>query len=227
MSTVLIKGGRVLDGTGAAAFEGDVLLEDDRIEAILPRGEETPSVDQVLDASGCMVSPGFIDMHSHADWTLALANHEALMKITLEQGVTTVVAGNCGFSPAPVAPDGPGSAEGSLVAMLVEEPLDFTWRTMGEFLDRVDANRPLVNMAELVGHASVRAAASARPRGAMPPEDLERCLDQARRSFHQGACGLSFGLGYDPGMYSPLRSWRPSAGWPPRPGSPSPFTSRL
>ena len=150
MATVLIKGGRVLDGTGAAAFEGDVLVEDDRIAAVLPRGEGTPSDAQVLDASGCMVSPGFIDMHSHADWRLALADHEALMKITLEQGVTSVVAGNCGFSPAPVAPGGPASAEAPLVAMLAEEPLDFTWRTMGEFLDQVDKNGPVVNGQQVV-----------------------------------------------------------------------------
>jgi N-acyl-D-aspartate/D-glutamate deacylase len=112
MTTVLIKGGRVLDGTGAAAFEGDVLLEGDRIAGLLRRGEEVPAADRVVDASGCLVSPGFIDMHSHADWTLALADHDAWMKITLEQGVTSVVAGNCGFSPAPVAPGGPGDAEG-------------------------------------------------------------------------------------------------------------------
>jgi N-acyl-D-amino-acid deacylase len=151
-----------------------------------------------------MVSPGFIDMHSHADWTLALADHEAQMKITLEQGVTSVVAGNCGFSPAPVAPAGPSDEEGSLMAMLVEEPIDFSWRSMGEFLDRVDERAPLVNMAELVGHASIRSAASARRRGAMPAAELDRCLAEARRCLEEGACGLSFGLGYDPGMYSPL-----------------------
>jgi N-acyl-D-amino-acid deacylase len=204
MATWLIQGGRILDGTGAAAFDGDVLLEGDRIAAVLPRGEASPSADRVLDASGCMVSPGFIDMHSHADWTLALADHEAWMKITLEQGVTSVVAGNCGFSPAPVAPGGPGSAEGSLVSLLVEEPLDFSWRSMGEFLDHLEGNGLVVNMAELVGHASLRAAGSARARGAMPPHELERCLAEARRSLDEGAFGLSFGLGYDPGMYSPL-----------------------
>jgi N-acyl-D-amino-acid deacylase len=204
MATVLIKGGRILDGTGAAAFEGDLLLEGDRIAAVVPRGAATPAAARVLDASGAVVSPGFIDMHSHADWTLALADHDQWMRITLEQGVTSVVAGNCGFSPAPVAPGGPGSAEGSLVAMLVEEPLDWSWRSMGEFLQHVDENGPVVNMAELAGHASLRAAASARARGAMPPDELGRSLDEARRCLDEGACGLSFGLGYDPGMYSPL-----------------------
>jgi N-acyl-D-amino-acid deacylase len=204
MATTLIKGGRVLDGTGAAAVEGDVLLEGDRIAGILRRGEDAPSVDRVLDASGCMVAPGVIDMHSHADWTLALADHDAWMKITLEQGVTSVVGGNCGFSPAPVAPAGPGSAEGSLVAMLAEEPLELSWHSMGEFLDHLDKNGPVVNMAELVGHASLRAAVGARARGAMPPDELGRSLEEARRCLDEGACGLSFGLGYDPGMYSPL-----------------------
>jgi N-acyl-D-amino-acid deacylase len=203
MTTLLIKGGMVVDGTGAAAREADVLVEDDRIAALVAKGEGTPSADQVFDASGCMVSPGFIDMHSHADWALPVPDHEEL-KVTLEQGVTTVVAGNCGFSPAPVARGGPGPAEGSLMELLLDQPLGFTWHTMGEFLGQLEENGLLVNMAELVGHASLRAAASARARGAMPPQELERCLEEARRSLDEGACGLSFGLGYDPGMYSPL-----------------------
>ena len=204
MSKVLIQGGMVLDGTGAAAYQGDVLLEGDRIAALLPRGEDAPSADRVLDATGCMVSPGFIDMHSHADWMLGIPDHDEWMKITLEQGVTSVVAGNCGFSPAPVAPEGPRAEEGSLVAMLSGGAPEYGWRTMGEFLGHVEKNGPVVNMAELVGHASLRSAASARRRGAMPPHELERCLEEARRSLDEGACGLSFGLGYDPGMYSPL-----------------------
>jgi N-acyl-D-amino-acid deacylase len=207
MATLLIQGGRVLDGTGRASCEAEVLIEGDRIAGLVPRGERPPAADRVIDATGCMVAPGFIDMHSHADWVLPLASHDSLMKTLLEQGVTSVVGGNCGFSPAPLAaaaPGGEGRPGGSMMTMLVPEPLEPSWHGMGEFLDHVEKNGLVVNMAELVGHGSLRAAASETLRGAMPPHEVERCLEATRSSLDEGACGLSFGLGYDPGMYSPL-----------------------
>jgi len=75
---------------------------------------------------------------------------------------------------------------------------------MAEFLDRVQETGPIVNMAELVGHAAIRYSTADTVRGAMNREELNKCLDSTRQAFDEGACGLSFGLGYDPGMYSPL-----------------------
>ena len=75
---------------------------------------------------------------------------------------------------------------------------------MGEFLDRLSSIKPVLNVAELVGHSTVRVAGSHTRRGAMKPGELATCLDAVRKSFDDGAYGLSFGLGYDPGMYSPL-----------------------
>lgn len=74
---------------------------------------------------------------------------------------------------------------------------------MGQFLDRIEETEPIVNLAELVGHGTVRIAAAKKRRGAMRPDELEDCLDKVERSLDEGACGLSFGLGYEPGMYSP------------------------
>ena len=122
----------------------------------------------------------------------------------LEQGVTTVVAGNCGFSPAPVRRSRLDLLDESLAAMLAGGRLGYDWTSMGGFLERVEKSDPVVNLAELVGHSSVRFATSDTRRGPMPSDELMRCLDEVRRSFDEGACGLSFGLGYDPAMYSPL-----------------------
>jgi len=202
MTTILLRDGKIIDGTGSAAYDGSLLIEDDKIKAVLKKGEEPPSTDAVVDATGCVISPGFIDMHSHSDWLIPLDDHHKLLKHSLEQGITTIVAGNCGFSPAPI---GPGSSELiAMMDMLREKPLDYSWKSMGEFLDRVEEEEPVLNLAELTGHASVRLAVSPERRGGMSPEDLKKSLDELRRSFDEGACGLSLGLMYDPGLYSPL-----------------------
>lgn len=203
MGTTLLRGGRVIDGTGDAGFDGHVLVEDDRIKAVLREGEELPAADTVIDAAGCVVSPGFIDMHSHADWLLPLAEHPGLLRPLIEQGVTTLVTGNCGFSPAPFS-EGARRMMRALPAILSDRPFDFTWKSMAEFLDHLEEVGPALNTAQVVGHATVRYAAADTLRGVLRPDELERCLDQVRRALDEGACGLSFGLGYDPGMYSPL-----------------------
>ena len=142
-------------------------------------------------------------MHSHADWVLPLAHHAPILKCLVEQGITTVVAGNCGISPAPMTPDARARTE-VLASIVTAGALDYSWRSMAEYLTHVAHQRPLVNIAQLVGHATVRYANSRRDRGDMNPQDLERCLKSTRQALAEGACGLSFGLGYDPGMYASL-----------------------
>ncbi len=202
MSTTLIKSGRIIDGTGRNSFDGHVLIRDDTIDDVLPSGAAPPLTDEVIDASGQAVCPGFIDVHSHADWLLPLHDHHDLLACFPEQGITTVVSGNCGFSPAPYNPA--AAPAFSAMGLLLERPLDVAWCTMGQFLDTLDQTRPAVNVAELVGHSTVRLACARTRRGALVRKELAACLDTVRKSFDEGACGLSLGLGYDPGMYSPL-----------------------
>jgi N-acyl-D-amino-acid deacylase len=203
LATLLFRDGQVIDGTGGSAFKGHVLINDDRIGAVIPEGQEIPPTDEVIDADGCVIAPGFIDMHSHSDWMLWDDDHPAVLSCLLEQGVTTVVGGNCGFSPAPVRAETMELVRHHS-AMLADKPVDFAWTTVSEFLDHVDNTGPVLNLAQLVGHASVRSRAADTLRGAMKPQEQKSCLDEVRRAFDEGACGLSFGLGYDPGMYSPL-----------------------
>lgn len=202
MKTILIRSGRIIDGTGKAAFKGHVLMEGASIRDVFTEKSNLPEADEVIDASGFAVSPGFIDMHSHSDWVLPLEDHDELLKCLVEQGITTVVAGNCGFSPAPFN----ANAAHSIAALdpLLERPLNFTWQSMGQFLDTLDRDRLVVNLAELVGHSTLRVACANTRRGAMSPMELATCLDGVRKSFDEGACGLSFGLGYDPAMFSPI-----------------------
>jgi len=176
MTTICLQNGQLVDGAGRAAFKGHLLINGNRIEAVIPEGQELPPSDKVIDADGCVIAPGFIDMHSHTDWTLPHVEHPGALKCLLEQGVTTVVGGNCGFSPAPIRPETIDFIKHHC-AMLTDKPLDFTWCSMSEFLDHVDKTGPVLNMALQVGHASVRLKVSDSIRGAMAAHDQESCLN--------------------------------------------------
>ena len=202
--TVLIRNGSIIDGTGAPAFKGHVLIDGDVIRAVFKENGEQPTADAVIDATDCVIAPSFIDMHSHADWLMPSDGHPQLTQCLLEQGITTVVGGNCGFSPAPITEESVRLLRESPLQSIMSLPLDFQWRSMAEFLDRLSSTEPVLNIMQLVGHSTVRFALSDTVRGTMKPDELTRCLDAVRQSFDEGACGLSFGLGYDQGMYSPL-----------------------
>jgi len=202
MATIMLKGGTVVDGSGAPGFPADVLLADGSIRRI-SSDEALPAADAVLDCTGKVVAPGFVDMHSHIDFLMPSEQHEQLVASFLEQGVTTVVAGNCGLSPGPLDQVTRQRLE-SHASVILDHELDWSWGSLGEYLDLVDASRPAVNIAQLVGHAALRFAGSKVSRGNMGASDLRRCLSLAEEALDEGACGLSFGLGYDPGMYSSL-----------------------
>ena len=203
MDRTLLRSGLIVDGLGGPAFPGHVLLRCDRIESVLREGDATPEVARQIDATGCVIAPGFIDMHSHADWQLPLDDHPELLSSMLEQGVTTVVGGNCGISPAPLRRETLGRLH-DFASIARDRPFDYAWESFAEYLEQMGNGRPALNLAELVGHSTLRYAGSNTARGPMPGDELSSCLDHLRRSLEEGACGLSFGLGYDPGMYSPV-----------------------
>ncbi len=203
MSTTLISGGTIVDGTGGPGYTGHVLVEGDRIKGVLKQGEDLPQADTIIDISGMAISPGFIDMHSHSDWLLPLPDHPEPARQLIEQGVTTIVGGNCGISPAPVSEESFETVRKGLASIAIDRPFQRTWSSMSEFLNEVEKRKPALNMAELTGHATVRYLGASTRRGPMPASELENCARLVRESLAEGACGLSFGLGYDPGMYSP------------------------
>ena len=97
---IIIQNGKIVDGSGQKAYPADIGIENGRITEISP-GLEAES-QEAIDADGYIVSPGFIDMHSHADWVLPWKDHPQVLKCLVEQGITSVVGGNCGISPAPM-----------------------------------------------------------------------------------------------------------------------------
>src|SRR5688572_29100876 len=152
MLDVKIEGGTVVDGTGTVGGRTDVGIRDEVIVALGDLSRE--SAGRALNASGKVVTPGFIDMHSHSDWSL-WANRRAESKI--RQGVTTEVVGNCGFSPAPASTERLDDLRG--FALALPRGLDFRWRSIEEYLDAFDEHGTALNVVQLVGHGALRIAA--------------------------------------------------------------------
>jgi N-acyl-D-amino-acid deacylase len=199
--SLLIRGGSVIDGTGAAARRADVAIDGERIAAIGPdlRGE----AGRVIDATGQAVAPGFIDAHSHSDlFYFACPSAESKIR----QGVTTEVVGMCGFSQGPVRPGQEEVVRGWAGGIVGSDIyLDLRWETFRQYLDALASVRPAVNVAHLVGHGALRIAAMGfqdRPAEAGDLKGMEHLLGEA---MDAGAFGFSTGLVYAPSAYSDTR----------------------
>jgi N-acyl-D-amino-acid deacylase len=193
--SLLLRGGTVVDGTGAPGRPADVAVEGERIAAVGPG--LAGAADRVLDVTGRVVAPGFIDMHSHSDlFYLACPSAESKIR----QGVTTEVVGMCSFSPAPVRADQQALVKG-WVGGIGTTP-DLPWETFGQYLDVLRSVRPSVNVVHMVGHGAIRIAAmgfEARPAGTDDLRAMERLLGEA---MDAGAWGFSTGLVYPPSAYA-------------------------
>ena len=177
-TSTAIRGARVIDGTGRDGFIGDIVITGDRISVVGDAGEV--EAERTIDAEGRVVCPGFIDLHSHVDLVVDRFPRADGM---LRQGATTLVTGNCGLSPFPVL-DETGHA------------------TLDDFV-RATETLPLgVNIAPLIGHGAVRAAAMEDPSRVAGRGDIERMRKYVADAMGQGAFGMSTGLIYDPGRFS-------------------------
>jgi N-acyl-D-amino-acid deacylase len=190
---ILIRGGDVIDGTGAPARAADVAIRGGRIAAIEPG--RTEGAERVIDAHGRVVAPGFIDIHTHSDFTLPL-NTKAECKI--RQGVTTEVVGNCGFS---VAPALPGKVDMLRDYLSGSAP----WLTFEEtdFAGYMDAWPAIaVNTVMQVGHNTLRLMAMGMENRAPSDAELRHMQDMLAEGLEAGALGLSSGLFTAPGCFS-------------------------
>lgn len=197
MLDVLIRGGHVIEGSGEPAFAADVAIAGDRITAVGHVGEPAQ---RIIDADGLYVCPGFIDMHTHSDVKLlSEPAHEA--KIC--QGVTLELLGQDGLSYAPVT-DVVLEQLRSQLAGWNGDPMgfDWSWRTVGEYLDRLDRSGIAVNAAYLVPHGTLRLCAMGYDDRAPTVAELEHMKRLLVDGLEQGAVGLSAGLTYAPALYA-------------------------
>ena len=186
---LLIRDGAVIDGTGKAPLSADVAIKDGRIACVEPRWPGT--ADRVLEAAGLWVAPGFIDIHSHSDFTL-LADPRAMSSIA--QGVTLEVVGNCGHGCAPLVD--PTTAWMNVYGYAADYPID--WRSVGQYLERLQERRPAVNVLTLVPNGRLRLAVAGLVDRPSTPDELRRMKELLQASLEEGAFGFSTGLEYGP-----------------------------
>jgi N-acyl-D-aspartate/D-glutamate deacylase len=189
---LLIVGGHILDGSGSPWFEGSVAVKDGKIADVgrLPKA----SARRVIDATGLVVAPGFIDLHSHSDYTL-LVDGSAQSKI--RQGVTTEIIGESS-SAGPVL--GPDAAE--FDKTLQPLGLQRDWTTLGEYFARLERQGISVNIASHVGSGQVRGCVLGNVNRAPTAEELEKMKGLVEQAMREGAIGLSSGLIYPPNMFA-------------------------
>src|SRR3954447_2225023 len=196
MTDLLITGALVLDGSGAPGFHADVAVSGGRIVAI---GNDLPAAHRTIDADGLVLSPGFIDMHSHSDLQI-LVNPDHTAKVG--QGVTLEVLGQDGLSCAP-SDDPPRAAVRHQIAGWNGEPddFDFSWSTVAGYLDRLDQGIAC-NAAYLLPQGTLRmmvVGTANRPATRAELDEMKRLLAVG---LAEGAAGMSSGLTYTPGMFA-------------------------
>jgi N-acyl-D-amino-acid deacylase len=190
---ILIRGGLLIDGSGAAPTRGELAIRDGRIAAIGAHLGDTPS--NIIDADGLAVAPGFIDIKTHSDFTLPI-NPKAESKV--RQGVTTEIVGHCGFS---VAPALPGKVELLRDYLSPSAPwLPFKETTFADYLDGFPATA--VNAGMLVGHNTLRLMVMGMADRPPSPDELARMIALLEEALDAGALGLSSGLFTAPGSYA-------------------------
>jgi N-acyl-D-aspartate/D-glutamate deacylase len=206
-----LAGGRVIDGSGRPAAPADVAVTGGTITAVGALADLQAA--RTIDCTGRLVTPGFIDIHSHSDWLLPGREHGALVEPFIRQGMTTIVGGNCGFSPAPITPENRGAAQDAS-RLIVDDVIDLRWETMHGFLDALERGGVSLNVAQLVGHGTVRAAVSGPLNPAAPTADELRAMETlTREALDAGCAGVSSGLGYPPGIFAEEAELAAFAGW--------------
>jgi N-acyl-D-amino-acid deacylase len=205
---LVLRDAEVVDGSGDPSYRADVVVADGRITTIVKEaaaaGCQRPRAQREIDAEGLVLAPGFIDMHAHSDLAL-LRDPEHTAKAA--QGVTLEVIGQDGLSYAPVDDRTLEEVRRAITGWNgYGEDIDFTWRSVGEYLDRLDhgfdGEGIALNAAYLVPQGTVRMLAVGWEDREATPRELDRMRESVAAGMRQGAVGMSSGLTYTPGMYA-------------------------
>ncbi len=195
MYDIVIRGGVVIDGTGSLGHKADVAIVGDTIAAI---GELPASAaESEIDADGKIVCPGFIDIHTHTDFSL-LVNPRAESKI--RQGVTTEIGGNCGSSIVPIGDDSLEQAQKSVK----KYGLTVDWRDIDEFLGKLEDKKIGINYGTFVGNGTIRGLVMGLEDRKPTEVEMEKMKAEVAKAMRQGALGLSTGLIYTPSLYADI-----------------------
>ncbi|NQT58055.1 MAG: D-aminoacylase [Bacteroidetes bacterium] len=195
MLDVVIRNGWVFDGTGNPMYRADVGIQEDRIVEV--RQLKNVEAGHVIDATKKIISPGFIDSHSHTDWTI---HTNPTVQSTIRQGITTEIVGNCGMGNAPTSDLSREYVAGRLREYCYEGPI--TWSTFADYLDAISQMGTSCNLAWFVGHSTIRESVGiggSTESSDVTKEQMCSMENHVREAMEAGALGLSTGLEYEPG----------------------------
>ena len=195
----LLRDALIYDGTGAEPFKGDILVETDRI--IRVDAQIQPETGwEIIDLNGLSVSPGFIDAHSHNDWFAIKKNPQKYFEPFIRQGITSFVTGNCGLSAIGFESQSQhvDKVGGGLFSYTDTKGV---YPTVAEFFSAIDRNTPC-NIAVLAGHCTARTSVAGYENRSLTEDERKSMLEIMENALKDGACGLSLGLMYEPGIYA-------------------------
>lgn len=198
MLNIKIVNGTIVDGSGEKAFPADVGIQNDRVVVI----GDLKDVDSecIIDATGKIVAPGFIDMHTHSDISMLLDDTADSM---LRNGVTTNLCGNCGEGLVPISRQYRDIMEkymrASVIPGIYPQNYRYPWSTFHDYHEYIRKHPPLINMASLIAHGPIRMSVMGMDSGAADAKQLDHMRVLVREGMEAGAFGLSTGLAYSPG----------------------------
>ena len=195
MFETVITGGTVVDGNGTKAVRCDVGINDGKITAL--GNLENTEAARKISAQGCVVAPGFIDVHTHTDVSIQI---DSRSESQIRQGVTTELVGLCGYGFAPCT----DQTREMLLAAWTAGDIDTVWHTFEEYLDAVEQAHPATNIATLVSHAALRHMTMDKCGREATEEEIRQMVELLDQSLEQGAFGLSTGLEYYPGKQAAI-----------------------
>lgn len=198
----LIRHAKIADGTGRPCFCADVVVESEVIAAIGQISPFSDSFDVIIDADGLVLSPGFIDMHSHGD---VIKIHQPSYAAKLMQGITTEVVGQCGLGAAPITNGNVETWMQMTGPVLGETRAEWPWRSFGEYLQALSSAGMINNVAALVSHGALRAAVAGLNERPLTEHELADMTRLAQAAFAEGAAGFSTGLVYSPCLFADSR----------------------
>ncbi len=196
MYDLLITGGRLIDGSGTPWYWADVAVQGDKIVAV--GALNGAAAKRIINAEGRIVSPGFIDMHTHSD---LYPLYNPLMECKIRQGVTTDVVGHDGLGLSPVTPKTAAMLREQLAGWNGRPDLDWDWSTVTTYLDRFE-QKVALNVATHVSHGTVRMAVMGMENRAPTADEMRRMQALIDQAMREGAIGLSTGLTYAPCMFA-------------------------